>query len=378
MKKLMMILASLTFTSASITSVVSCTNVVDITKKTNYHVIPNVASIKATIQKLNYNADNFDVDLAPGMKTAIIRSMPDVTNQPFLTKKINLDWTTNDLTKIITFTSLPYSEEAVGKPADPARVLAVINVLNGTNFTSDDVQIIMEGNNYKMIAKEGSNFTGELEIISEAVTFDQVYPVVNLGNVYLNSAIYNNWKKDPTGNKLIMAAALMEFTGDRNRFSAFYSQAIMQAFMQGGILDIIIDDQFNGAFYLSGSVPNIFNDSNVTFKFHVILDHRKYLNYNNEKPKNMAQIKVSLTETYNGNNLNDIRYAVVKELLGKDFAEQYKDLWYDELLVDKPYNPDKKELVFRAKPGSKILASSDKMASILTKQPFYQIIATLQ
>ncbi len=49
MKKLMIILVYLTFTSASITSVVSCTNVVDITQKTNYHVIPNVASIKATI-----------------------------------------------------------------------------------------------------------------------------------------------------------------------------------------------------------------------------------------------------------------------------------------------------------------------------------------
>ncbi len=106
------------------------------------------------------------------MKTAIIRSMPDVTNQPFLTKKINLDLTTNNLIKIITFTSLPYSEEAVGKPTDPACVLVVINVLNVTNFTSDDVKIIMEGNNYKMIAKEGSNFTGELEIISEVVTFD--------------------------------------------------------------------------------------------------------------------------------------------------------------------------------------------------------------
>ncbi|APE75118.1 hypothetical protein GL982_05655 [Spiroplasma citri] len=289
-----------------------------------------------------------------------------------------MDWTTNDLTKIITLISLPYSEEAVDKPADPARVLAVMNVLNGTNFTSDDVEVIVEDNNYKIIAKEGGNFTGELEIISEAVTFDQVYPVVNLGNVYLASDIYNNWKKDPTGSTLIIAAALMEFSGDPNRFSAFYSQAIMQAFMQGGILDINIDDQLNGTFYLSGSVPNIFNDSNVTFKFHVILDHRKYLNYNNEKPKNMEQIKVTLNETYTGNNLNDIRYAVVKQLLGQFFAEQYKDLWYDELLVDKPYNTDKKEIVFRAKPGSKILASSDKMASILTKQPFYQIIATLQ
>ncbi len=43
----------------------------------------------------------------------------------------------------------------------------------------------------------------------------------------------------------------------------------------------------------------------------------------------MAQIKVILIEAYTGNNLNDIRYAVVKELLGKDFAEKYKYLWYD-------------------------------------------------
>ncbi|WFG97688.1 hypothetical protein M1770_06410 [Spiroplasma citri] len=76
-----------TFTSASITSVVSCTNVADIANKTNYHVIPNVASIKAAIQKLNYNPDNFAVDLDPGMKTATIRSMPYVSNQPFLAKK---------------------------------------------------------------------------------------------------------------------------------------------------------------------------------------------------------------------------------------------------------------------------------------------------
>jgi hypothetical protein len=45
-----MILVSLIFTSDSIASVVSCTNIIDITQKTNYHVIPNVTIIKATIR----------------------------------------------------------------------------------------------------------------------------------------------------------------------------------------------------------------------------------------------------------------------------------------------------------------------------------------
>ncbi|AOX44071.1 hypothetical protein S100390_v1c07350 [Spiroplasma sp. NBRC 100390] len=379
MKKLMMILASLTITSVGVMSVVSCTTGLDLGEKTNYHVVPNVHSIKAEIKKLRYNPDDLDVDIDPGMKTATIRFMPDVTKKPFLTKKINLDWTTNDLTKIITFTSLPYAEEAVGDPTDPARVLAIINILNGTNFTSNDVDVTINGNtSYTVTAKAGGNFTGKLQIVSEAVTFDQVFPTVNLGNIYLASELYNNWKNTPT-NVLPMAAALMEFTGDRNRFSAFYSQAIAAAFMSsGGTLEIKIDDDFNGTFFLKGTVPNVFNDSGVTFKFHVILDHRKYLNFDNKKPQNLAKIPVTLNLKYTGDNLNDIRYEVVKSILGPEFANKYKDLWYDEIFVDVPYDTQTKQIVFRAKPGSKILASSDKAASIFSKQPFYQIVATLQ
>lgn len=380
MKKLMMILASLTITSAAVTSVVSCTTGIDLADKTNYHVIPNVRSIKTEIKKSKYNPDDLDVDIDPGMKTATIRFMPDVTNKPFLTKKINLDWTTNDLTKIITFTSLPYSEEAVGNPIDPARVLAIINVLNGTKFTSNDVDLTINDDHtsYTMAAKAGGNFTGKLQIVSEAVTFEQVFPTVNLGNIYLASELYNNWKENPT-SVLPIAAALMEFTGDRNRFSAFYSQAIAAAFMSSGVtLDVKIDDNLNGTFFLKGTVPNVFNDSGVTFKFHVILNHRKYLNFNNKKPQNLAKIPVTLNLKYTGDNLNTIRYEVVKAILGADFATEYQNLWYDEIFVDVPYDAQTKQIVFRAKPGSKILASSDKAASIFSGQPFYQIVATLQ
>ncbi|WHQ37551.1 hypothetical protein [Spiroplasma sp. SV19] len=313
------------------------------------------------------------------MKTATIRFMPDVTNKPFLIKKINLDWTTNDLTKIITFTSLPYSEEAVGKPTDPARVLTIINILNGTNFTSNDVDVVINPDNssYTLATKAGGNFTGKLQIVSEAVTFEEVFPTVNLGNIYLASELYNNWKNNP-GNILPMAAALMEFTGDRNRFSAFYSQAITAAFMSSKGLKVNIDDNLNGTFFLKGAVPNIFNDSAVTFNFHVILDHRKYLNFDNQKPKNLAKISVPLALKYTGDNLNAIRYEVVKTILGAEFADKYKDLWYDEIFVDTPYDAQTKQIVFRAKPGSKILASSDKAASLFSGQPFYQIVATLQ
>lgn len=85
MKKLMMILASLKITSVTVTSVVSCTTGMDLADKTNYQVIPNVRTIKAEIKKTNYNPDDLDIDIDPGMKTATIRFMPDVTNKPFLT-----------------------------------------------------------------------------------------------------------------------------------------------------------------------------------------------------------------------------------------------------------------------------------------------------
>lgn len=176
-----------------------------------------------------------------------------------------------------------------------------------------------------------------------------------------------------------MAAALMEFTGDRNRFSAFYSHAIAAALMSsGGILDVKIDNDFNGTFFLKGTVPNVFNDSGVTFKFHVILDHRKYLNFDNKKPKNLAKIPITLNLKYNDDNLNEIRYEVVKTILGTNFANEYQNFWYDEMFVDVPYDAQTKQIVFRAKPGSKILASSDKAASIFSGQSFYQIVATLQ
>ncbi|WHQ37550.1 hypothetical protein [Spiroplasma sp. SV19] len=62
MKKLMMILASLTITSAGVTSVVSCTTSMDLAEKTNYTVVPNVHSIKTEIKKFRcwYGPGNED------------------------------------------------------------------------------------------------------------------------------------------------------------------------------------------------------------------------------------------------------------------------------------------------------------------------------
>lgn len=259
-------------------------------------------------------------------------------------------------------------------------MLAIINILNGTKFTRNDINVTINDDHtfYTVVAKTGSNFTGKLQIVSEEVTFEQVFPTVNLGNIYLASELYNKWKQTPT-SVLPMAAALMEFTGDRNRFSAFYSQAIAAAFMSsGGTLDVNIDNNLNGTFFLKGTVPNVFNDSGVTFKFHVILDHRKYLNFDNKKPQNLSKIPVTLNLKYTGDNLNEIRYEVVRAILGPEFANEYKKIWYDEIFVDVPYDTQTKQIVFRAKPGSKILASSDKAASLFSGQPFYQIVAKLQ
>lgn len=63
-------------------------------------------------------------------------------------------------------------------------------------------------------------------------------------------------------------------------------------------------------------------------------------------------------------------------MLGKEFADQYNELWYNELWVT--FNEDGKGAIVEAKPGSKILAVSDKLAYIMTKIPAYKLDVTFE
>ncbi|UNF62450.1 hypothetical protein [Spiroplasma poulsonii] len=72
-------------------------------------------NIKRQLKKEGYNIDNLDVDLAPGMKSVIIRFMPEAPNRPFSTKEMALTWPTTDINKIITVTSMPY-DKGMGSP----------------------------------------------------------------------------------------------------------------------------------------------------------------------------------------------------------------------------------------------------------------------
>lgn len=380
MKKLMMILASISVSTPIIGTAVACRS-----PQTGGEIdttgVPTVGSIKANLKKAGYDVDNLDVDLAPGMKTATIRFMPDAPNRPFLTKKVDLKWTTNDINKMITVTSLPY-DNGYGKKLTVDEVLTVINSLNGTNFTFSDVEVNFdqEISQWVIAPKPGGNFTGSpVEIINEPITFSQAFPLENIGDIYIDAAVWADYKKNPEGTTMNMTAAIMEFVGDRNRFASLYKDAMLKAMMgalDGGIDLSINQENGEGTLKITTKVEHVIDGLTLTANFKVnTTTPRKFLTQDNIKPtKNLIPVK--LNETYTKETENKLRYDLVAKLLGKEFADQYNEIWYNELWVT--FNEDGKGAIVEAKPGSKILAASDMLASIMTKIPAYKLDVTFE
>ncbi|AXF96748.1 hypothetical protein [Spiroplasma phoeniceum] len=379
MKKLMMILASVSLSSPIVGTAISCHS-----PKTGGEInttgIPTVGTIKANLKKAGLDVDNLDVDLAPGMKTAIIRFMPDVPNRPFLTKKVDLKWTTNDISKIITVTSLPY-DNGSGKKLTVDEVLTVVNSLNGTNFTFSDIEINLdqEISQWVITPKPGGNFTGSaVEIVNEPITFSQAFPLKNIGNIYIADEVWADYKKDPEGRTMNMAAAIMEFVGDRNRFASLYKDAMLKAMMgalDGGVEISINQDNGEGTLKITTEVEHVINHSTLTANFTVNTTPRKFLTQDNVKQTEKL-IPVKLDKIYTKETENELRYDLVTKLLGKQFADQYQEIWYNEIWLT--FNEDGKGATIEAKPGSKILAASDTLASLMTKIPAYKLNVTFE
>ncbi|WHQ37413.1 hypothetical protein [Spiroplasma sp. SV19] len=373
MKKIMMILTSLALTTPIAGAVIACK---DVNKGGQTEEgFPTVANIKTELKKEGYNVDNLDIDLAPGMKTATIRFMPDAPNRPFLTKKIDLTWPTTDINKIITITSMPY--ESSMNVLTPQIVLDAVNGLNGTKFTVDDVDVDIDqsSHNSTITPKAGGNFTGKpIAIVNEPVTFQQVFPLTNIGDIYIDEGLWDDYKKDKE-YMMNIVAAIMEFVGDRNRFAALYKQTLQTAMIAGiANIKLMVDENTGkGSLEIPSEVPGVINKSTLTANFTIHTTPRKFLNANNEKPTS-KKIAVTLDKKYTEATVDDLRYDLVTKLLGQQFADEYKDIWYDEIWVT--FNNDDSGATVQAKPGSKILAVSDDLASIFTKIPFYQLDVT--
>ncbi len=374
MKKLITILASVSLLIPIVGTSIACHS-----HKTRGEInttgITTVGTIKANLKKAGYDVDNLDVDLAPGMKTAIIRFMPDAPNYPFLTKKVDLKWTTNDISKIITVTSLPY-DNGSGTKLTADEVLTVVNSLNGTNFTFSDIEINLDQkiSQWVITPKTGCNFTGSaVEIVNEPITFSQAFPLENIGDIYLSDAVWEGYKKDPEDATMNMTAAIMEFVGDRNRFASLYKDAMLKAMIRaldGGIEISINQDNGEGTLKITTEVEHVINHSTITANFTIKTTPRKFLTQDNVKPTGKL-IPIKLDKIYTKENENELRYDLVAKLLGKQFADQYREIWYNEILVT--FNNNGKGAIIEAKIGSKILAASDNLASLMTKIPAYKL-----
>ncbi|KAF0850343.1 MAG: hypothetical protein EIB84_05685 [Spiroplasma poulsonii] len=378
MKKMMMILTSLALTTPIAGAVIACK---DVNKGGQTEDgFPTVTNIKRQLKKEGYNIDNLDVDLAPGMKSVIIRFMPGAPNRPFSTKEMALTWPTTDINKIITVTSMPY-DKGMGSPLAAQTVLDAVNGLNGTKFTLADVDVDVDQitHNSTITPKAGGNFTGTpITIVNEPITFPEAFPLTNIGDIYIDETLWNNYKDKQENNKTVLTAAIMEFVGDRNRFAALYKKTMFEVMMNVMINDdvtLTIDTNTGvGNLKIEASAVGVINKSVLTANFTIHSTPRKFLNDKNAKPKSGSTINVSLDKTYTEATVDMLRYDLVTKLLGQEFADQYKDIWYDEIWV--VFKAENSGATVNAKPGSKILAASDALASSMTNIPSYTLNVT--
>ncbi|PQP79491.1 hypothetical protein C6B38_01020 [Spiroplasma sp. ChiS] len=370
-------------------SLVSCNYKNNIDFNTINNILPTSNSIKKYLKTKNYNIENFDVDIEPGMKTAIIRFMPDVNNKPFLTKKINLIWSTNDINKIITFTSLPLPVEFIPiieneynpkYKLTPESALNAINLLNGTNFSFSDIEIkINESNHNLMITpKLNGNFIGStVEIINEPISLNQLFPLDNIGNVYIVKEVWDSYISSHNSTNLGILASVLEVAGDRNRFSGFYKTTlkflISSCFLKNKIKLFIDEKKQEGTLKISANnYKNIINESTIIFKFKIITNPKKFLNFKSKKPNKDEEINVTLDKTYTKDTIDILRYDLVKKIIGQDFANKYKDILYDEIWLIS-FDNNKKEAILTPKPGSKLFAVSDQESQDYKLIPHYTL-----
>lgn len=383
MKILLIALTSLTFgtTVAHIENIVSINfNKINNTINQTYSIIPNAFNLKNELKKEKINVDNIDIDMLDGMKKAVIRYMPDTTDLPFLVKEINLVWLSNDINQIITKKALPYTKifEKNGV-IDKNLMLEAINIMNGTKFTNNDLDILInqDNKNISLVAKNNSNFQGRVDILNKPVDFSDIFYEQNLGKIYFNSDMYERGRVlHPTG-QFGRFATVMEYLGNRNKLIKFYEDDITPALTNSALKIYGLDfPNFGneGKIEFSFAVENIMNYSSFMAIFLPLPteSNRIFVNYQGKQPQNDEQINIKLEGVYTESNKDKLFYDVITKTIGKKCADKYNDILDSEFFVD-DFNETLKTAKITPKPGSKIFAASTKVSEFYTEMPYYQL-----
>lgn len=383
MKKMLTVLSVLTLgtTVGTFTDLLN-TNLIKINTKfkQSYNIIPNSFNLKNELKKEKINTDDIDIDMLDGMKKAIIRYMPDITDLPFLVKEVNLLWSTNDISQIITKKALPYSKSFERNGIiDKNLVLEAINIMNGTKFSYNDLDILINQNNknISLIAKNNSNFQGKIDILNKPVDFSDIFCEQSLGKIYFNTEIYQESKIWHPTSQFGRFATVMEYLGDRNKLAKFYKTEIASALTSSALKIYSLDfPDFGNKTELnfSFSIENIMFESLFKVNFIPLSteNNRSFINYQGKKPKNDEEINVNLKEPYTENDKNKLFYDIVTTTIGKKYGDKYKDILYNEFIVY-DFNEQAKTAKITPKPGSKIFTVSSIESESYTEIPYYQL-----
>lgn len=276
-----------------------------------------------------------------GMTKAIIRYMPDTTDLPFLVKEVNLLWTSNDISQIITKKALPYSKSFEKNGIiDKDLILEAINIMNGTKFSDNDLDVLIneDNKNVSLIAKSDSRFQGKIDILNKPVAFSYIFDEQNLGKIYFNTDMYEKSTILHPTSQFGRFATVMEYLGNRNKLIKFYENEITSALTSSALKIYglnFLDFNNEGKIEFSFGIENIMNYSSFKVIFLPLPteNNRIFINYQGKQPKNDEEIDVNLEGLYTENNKDKLFYHVVTKMLDRNMLISIKIFYIMNFLL---------------------------------------------
>ncbi|AGM26278.1 hypothetical protein SSYRP_v1c06880 [Spiroplasma syrphidicola EA-1] len=416
MKKLISLLGAVTLTATSATAVVAChTKTSDkdtFNIKDSYKVIPNGFSLAEQLKKDGNNIDKLQIKFLPGLTKATIRYMGVTTKSDFISKTVNIESATNDLSKIITKKSISiagidkkfYEKDENGKPTNIISndvILKAINLLNQTNLTTDDVDLVYKPLETKIELTGKGQFSGtSVELNDEPMEWTDLLEQSNLNEVYFPKGLVEAFQKE-SGNlgtlMMTIFPVAMEFFGARNPLLELYQQKLTDfgydamggsgPYSESKTIDPKVEAKISdnkGSITLGGTLNKkdssitIFSKGSLTFNFTVLIDENdKYVtsthspleSWKATDPNN--EIIETLSEHYDQNSQAKLVHDLVAKYYGKDFATKFENVLLEDFWVT-DFTPT--SAILTPKPGSMIFRNHDKstlIVNIFAKSPAY-------
>ncbi|AGM25046.1 lipoprotein [Spiroplasma chrysopicola] len=401
MKKLLSILGTIAITASGASSVVACgtknaTSAIDTFNiKDSYQTVPNGFALKKLLAKDGNNVDKLRIQFLPGLNEATIRYMGPTTKSAFISKKVKIEGLTNNISQIITKTSLPISgvDNAYKDKVSP---LELINLLNQTNLTTNDVKVNVDSEKHIVTLtgiKEG-DFKGEVEINDEAFDWTDFASLTNINDVYLPYELADKFINSDNSTMAILTTIfpiLLEFIGNLNPLFEFYQQKITdlgiailfesakqtESIINNPVLTAKINKNYEGSLVFGADITDLKNNfktfmtGTIQFNFKILNDinpnfmtktHGKGADWQTGKEYDIHEY---LSGNYNEENKNQLVFDLVEKYYGKDFLDKYHDVLLEDFWIT---DLTATSAILKPKPGSMLFRNHDEKGLIVAQE----------